>query len=252
MKVELPEILHGMLPESVLNLAARLSKEKLRREAATAKGDKTLIDTSLSSLYVVTVRHDTAGIAPYSGEGATYAELLVIQAELQHGTKKPQRERLQQIIHAAVSHYPLLLIMKESDSVHLSILPAATPCEHLLRLTLDSPAEPMRQDLQQALASPHLKALFERWVCAMQAQKLVQQPPLPQRHPALAYTPLPSPQAAASLAASLHDAELMWKQAHSALKQAANPQERINLAKRRREAADRINALLNQFHLILS
>lgn len=252
MKAELPDILREILPESVLNRASRLSKEMLRRQAASVKGDKALIDAALSALLVMTVRQDTAGIPPYSGEDAMYKEVLVILAELQPGTKKPQRERLQQIIHAAVSHYPLLLIMKEADTIHLSILHASTPCEHIVRLTLDSPAEAMRQDMKQALYSPHLKALFERWICAMQAQKLVIQPPFPQQFPAIAYYPQQTPQISTSLTNSLREAVQAWKQTQSALKQTQNPQERINLAKERRRIAALIHQLHHQYHLIPS
>ena len=248
MRVDLPAALSGCFPESVLNNAVRLSKELLRKQTARIKGDKSVIDSAISSAWVASFRHDTCGIAPYKDENQDYSELLFICVQLNSAVSNKQILRLQELLHIAVP-YPLLLALDAGGSLHLSILPSNTPIEQIARVQVVEMLPDFKADLSLSSTPPdsNLLSLFNRWQCAIYAMNLAAwQPDFNLRVP---YKRLPSLQQAANLARSMHDIELQWKLFSASLKKSRQPQERINasnsLFELRSRAAQLINSLTN-------
>ena len=247
---DFPTVLTGMLPEFALSVGVRLSKDLLRKHAARVKGDKALIDSSISSAWVTTLRHDTCGVAPYKSEQeGDFSELLVIGIHLHAEVTPAQISRLQQLIHIAVP-YPLLLTIEAGKAEYLSILPPGAPVDSLVRAQVN-PAIPEFFSYvcwQQEIPHPHLLALFNRWSCALHALALMQNKPAVCAD--LPFVPLDSPQAAARLADSLHLLNQEWKATSLNLKKATNPQQRITLSKKCRQVGVQIHQLLQSYQII--
>ncbi len=250
MRTDSPGILSVMLPEQALGVAVRLPKELLRKHAARVKGDKALIDASVSSAWVTTLRHDTCGIAPYKSEdGSDYSELLAVSVTLRDDATPAQLNRLQQLIHIAVP-YPLLLAITEGENEHLSILPPSTAVDSLIRAQVQPGVPEFVRFVSwpQAPLPLHLLELFNRWTCAIQALALMQNKPAVCAE--LPFVPLASPQAAAELANTLRRLNQNWKTVSLELKKATNPQQRITLAKQRHQLAAQIQQLLQSNRII--
>lgn len=247
---EFPTVLIGMLPDSVLNVGVRLSKELLRNRAARIKGDKALIDAAVSSAWVTTLRHDTCGVAPYKSETeGDFSELLVVGVQAHSDITPAQIGRLQQLLHIAVQ-YPLLLAVDAGNAVYLSLLPQGAPMESLVRAQV-LPAVPeffRYVAWQQESRPPHLMALFHRWACALHALELMQNKPAACAD--LPFIPRDSPQVAAHLAADLHRLNQEWKAVSQELKKTTNPQQRITLSKKRRHLGTQICQLLQTHNII--
>lgn len=247
---DFPTVLTGMLPESALSVGVRLSKELLRKHAARVKGDKALIDASIASAWVTTLRHDTCGVAPCKdGQEGDFTELLAIGVRLYAGVAPAQISRLQQLIHMAVQ-YPLLLAMESGNAEYLSVLPQGAPVDSMVRaLVLPSVPEFFAYvGWQQESPPPHLMALFHRWACAVHALALMQNKPA--ACPELPFAPLASPQAAARLADSLYRLNQDWKTVSADLKKASNPQQRISLSKQRHQLGVQIHRILQTYHIL--
>lgn len=247
---DFPTVLTGMLPEFALSVGVRLSKELLRKHAARVKGDKALIDSSVASAWVTTLRHDTCGLAPYKSEQeGDFSELVVIGVQVHAEATPAQIGRLQQLIHIAVP-YPLLLSVESGKVAYLSLLPPGAPVDSLVRAQVN-PSIPeffSYVSWQQKSPSPHLLALFHRWTCAVHALSLMQNKPAVCAE--LPFVPLDSTQVAAQLADSLHRLNQEWKTTSLDLKKAINPQQRITLSKKCRQLGVQIHQLLQSHHLL--
>lgn len=246
---DFPTVLAGMLPDSALSVGVRLSKELLRKHAARVKGDKALIDATVSSAWVTTLRYDTCGVAPYKSETeGDFSEILVVGVQAHAEVTPVQIGRLQQLLHIAVQ-YPLLLAVETGNAVYLSILPQGAPLDALVRVqVLPSVPEFFRYVAwQQESRPPHLKALFHRWSCALHALELMQNKPAVCAD--LPFVPLDSPLVAAQLAADLHRLNQEWKAVSQELKKTTNPQQRITLSKKRRHLGTQICQLLQTHNI---
>lgn len=243
MKAELPVLLAGFVPAPILDAAVRLSKDLLRRRAAQAKGDKALIDKALLSVWVTSLRHDTCGIPPYKDDRGDYSELLLIVASLTPDLKYAKRRRVQEMIHIALP-YPTLLVLEDGPALHISALPPSTPVENLVQLTLSAEAPELLADLKvpQVPPAPHLKAVFERWLCAIHAQRIHQNPP-----PGISsypYLRLATAKQAEVLAQTLHSLTNELSSVVTELKRSHQPQRRITLAKARKCLSSQIISTL--------
>ena len=243
-------VLTRMLPERVLSVAVRLSKELLRRHAARVKGDKALIDSVVASAWVTTMRHDTCGVAPYKSEQeGDFSELVVAGVRLHAEATPAQINRVQQLIHIAVP-YPLLLAIETGKAAYLSILPPEASLDSMVRAQV-LPSVPEFFSyvawLQEA-RPPHLMSLFHRWSCALHALALMQNKPAVCSE--LPFVPLESPQAASQLADSIHRLNQEWKATTLDLKKATNPQQRITLSKKCHHLGIQIHQLLQSHHLL--
>lgn len=244
MRVNIPAVLSGCFPESVLNNAVRLPKELLRKETFRIEGDKSVIVSAISSAWVISFRHDTCGIAPYKDENQNYSELLFICVQLNNAVSDKQILRLQELLHIAVP-YPLLLALDAGESLHLSILPSHTPIEQIARVQVVEMLPDFKADLSLPFTPPdsNLLSLFNRWQCAIYAMYLAAwQPDFNLRVP---YKRLPNPQQAANLVRSLRDIEFQWKSFSASLKKSRQPQERINASNSLFELRSRAYQLIN-------
>lgn len=233
-----------------MSVAVRLSKELLRKHAARVKGDKALIDATVSSAWVTTLRHDTCGVAPYKSETeGDFSELLVVGVQAHAEVTPVQIGRLQQLLHIAVQ-YPLLLSVDAGNAEYLSLLPQGAPLESLVQAQV-LPAVPeffRYVAWQQESRPPQLMALFNRWACALHALALMQNKPAVCSD--LPFVPLASPQVAAQLSADLHCLNQEWKAVSQELKKTTNPQQRITLSKKRRHLGTQICQLLQTHNII--
>lgn len=247
MRGELPVLLQGFLKKPALDVAVSLSKETLRQEVSRVKGDKALIDASVSSAWATALRHETCGIPGFSDD--KYAELIVICAKLAPGVREAKVARLQALLHIAVC-YPLLLVLEGEGTVRVSAKLDGDTIEQMISVTLTAPAKAFVGDLTvpQDKPAPHLMAVYHRWFCAIHAQLLHQSPPLPNLE--LPYKRLLTPEDSARAALCLRSLELKWKEVSSALKHAVNPQDRINLAKQRKNIVNQIKSDLKQLKLL--
>ncbi|MGN0820177.1 MAG: DUF4391 domain-containing protein [Akkermansia sp.] len=241
MNAELPVLLQGMLPPEVPAVAVPLTKTLLRRQTARKKGDKALIDAAVESAWVTSLRFDTCGIPP---AGEEYAELLVVCLRLSAAATPKQMSRLEEILLAAIP-YPVFLIAAGDGFVRLSALPPHTPIADRVGLTLSAPAPEFTADLAvpQPEPEPNLRAVFDRWLCALYAQRLVLNPP--KSVTAAPYRRLSSPAEAEALETQLNALRQQFAAARTGLKHAHNPADQIKYAKARRRAADEIAALLS-------
>ncbi len=245
MKRDLPALLPGLLPDSVLDCAVRMPKEQLRTSCASRKGDKTLIDTSIASARVSSLRYDTCGIPPYRDGEDSVTEILVAICRL-NDTQGVQR--LREMFHGTIPHH-LLLLLECPDVLYLSAAPAKTPLSQLVFADLSSPHPDFAHDMSAAVVDArHLKEVLDRWLCALHALWLTTHGP--SIHPLLLYRPVASPAVAVELKRSLAALDQQWRSAHAALKKPLSPQARIEASKRRIDAATSINLLLNQYNLI--
>lgn len=244
MKVELPRLLPGLLPEKVLDVAARMPKTVLRERAASKKGDKARIDADIPSAWVTTLRHDTCGVPPYDGD-APVREILVLVCRV--SGDQQHLPRLREMLHGAIPNH-LLLLMESSSALYLSALPKGALLSQLVRAELSSPHPDFARDMSSAVALKNLKEVFDRWLCALYALHLSSHGP--KMSPLLPYRPTSSPEEAAALKHSLSSLDDRWRKANAVLKQKRSPQERINASRTRRVAADEIKALLSKYQLI--
>ena len=239
---ELPPLLQGMLPQPVSEVAVPLTKTLLRKQTARKKGDKALIDASVESAWVTSLRFDTCGIPP---AGEEYVELLVLCLQTAPAATPKQMSRLEEILLAAIP-YPVFLMVAGAGFVRLSALPPHTPIAERVGLTLSAPAPEFTADLTvpQPEPEPNLRAVFERWLCALRAQRLVLNPP-----PSVSSVPyrrLSSPEEAVRLEKQLNALQQQFASAQAELRRVRNPHERIRLSRERRQAAEKI------FRIIMS
>lgn len=247
---DFPTVLSGMLPERALSVAVRLSKELLRKHAARVKGDKALIDSTVASAWVTSLRHDTCGIAPYKSEQeGDFSELVVIGVQAHAEVTPAQIGRLQQLIHIAVP-YPLLLAVESGQAAYLSILSPGASLDSMVRAQVISEIAEFFcfVNWPQEIPHPHLLTLFHRWACAVHALALMQNKP--DICTELPFVPLDSPQVATQLSDSLHRLNQEWKTTSLDLKKATNPQQRITLSKKCRQLGVQIHQLLQSHHLL--
>ena len=232
--------MQGMLPPTVLEVAVQLSKTLLRRQTARKKGDKALIDAAVESAWVTSLRFDTCGIPP---AGEEYAELLVVCLCLSEAATPKQISRLEEILLAAIP-YPVFLIAAGAGFVRLSALPPNTPISARVGLTLSAPAPEFTADLAvpQPEPEPNLRAVFDRWLCALYARRLVFNPPPPVS--SVPYRRLASPDEAACLERRLNALRQQFSSAQAELRRVRNPNDRIRLAKDRKQAAEAIVSIL--------
>ena len=238
---ELPVLLRGMLPPEVLAVAVPLTKTLLRKRTARKKGDKALIDAAVESVWSTSLRFDTCGIPP---AGEEYAELLVLCLQTAPAATPKQMSRLEEILLAAIP-YPVFLMVAGAGFVRLSALPPHTPIAARVGLTLSAPAPEFTADLavSQPEPEPNLRAVFDRWLCALYAQRLALNPP--KSVTAAPYRRLSSPTEAEALETQLNALRQQFAAAYTGLKHAHNPADQIKYAKARRRAADEIAALLS-------
>lgn len=238
---ELPVLLQGMLPPEVLAVAVPLTKTLLRKRTARKKGDKALIDAAVESVWSTSLRFDTCGIPP---AGEEYAELLVLCLQTAPAATPKQMSRLEEILLAAIP-YPVFLMVAGAGFVRLSALPPHTPIAERVGLTLSAPAPEFTADLAvpQPEPEPNLRAVFDRWLCALYAQRLALNPP--KSVTAAPYRRLSSPAEAEALETQLNALRQQFAAAYTGLKHAHNPADQIKYAKARRRAADEIAALLS-------
>ncbi|MGN0873848.1 MAG: DUF4391 domain-containing protein [Akkermansia sp.] len=240
MNAELPPLLQGMLPQPVSEVAVPLTKTLLRRQTARKKGDKALIDAAVESAWVTSLRFDTCGIPP---AGEEYAELLVVCLRLSETATPKQMSRLEEILLAAIP-YPVFLIAAGAGFVRLSALPPNTPIADRVGLTLSAPAPEFTADLAvpQPEPEPNLRAVFDRWICALYAQRLVLNPPPPVSP--VPYRRLASPDEAACLERRLNALRQQFSSAQAELRRVRNPNDKIRLAKERRQAVEKLRNIL--------
>ena len=237
---ELPPLLQGMLPQPVSEVAVPLTKTLLRKQTARKKGDKALIDAAVESAWVTSLRFDTCGIPP---AGEEYAELLVLCLQTAPAATPKQMSRLEEIVLAAIP-YPVFLIVAGAGIVRLSALPPHTPIAERVGLTLSAPAPEFTADLAvpQPEPEPNLRAVFDRWLCALYARRLVFNPPPPVS--SVPYRRLASPDEAACLERRLNALRQQFSSAQAELRRVRNPNDRIRLAKDRKQAAEAIVSIL--------
>lgn len=229
-----------MLPQPVSEVAVPLTKTLLRKQTARKKGDKALIDAAVESAWVTSLRFDTCGIPP---AGEEYAELLVLCLQTAPGATPKQMSRLEEILLAAIP-YPVFLMVAGAGFVRLSALPPHTPIAERVGLTLSAPAPEFTADLAvpQPEPEPNLRAVFERWLCALRAQRFVLKPP-----PSVSSVPyrrLSSPEEAVRLEKQLNALQQQFASAQTELRRVRNPHERIRLSRERRNVAEKIAKIL--------
>lgn len=245
MKVELPALLPDFLPVKALSQAVRVSKELLRSQAASKKGDKTLIDSSITSAWVTSLRPDLCGQASLCETKSDVTEILVI---LCHLSEERETQRLRELFHISIPHC-FFLLMQGREKLYLSLSRGKGGSGSDVWVDMDSFHGAFVQDIKSAFSSAkHLGEVFDRWFCSLHALKLALRGSA--MYSRLSYAPLDSPTEASELESSLAQLESDWQKAKTELKKIHSPQGRIDAANRRMKSAQAISHLLTSHNLI--
>lgn len=109
------------LPDGCL-VDQRVPKTLLSEHGATTAGDKRRIQEGIGEIrWLAVLKPGTVGISPHRDEAREYLEIAVLAVTLRGpGLNPGNRSRLCELIHRAIP-YPLFLIMRVGQDLHLSL-----------------------------------------------------------------------------------------------------------------------------------
>lgn len=195
----LPSTLDAMLSDKLKSILEVVPQKLLAEKCAAAvnnpDGEKALIKNTVEKMLVTSLRPDTVQIAAHEDSECDYRECLIAVVYLKEITAKELSAsvtRLQSVIHQAIP-YPLLLCLKEknTETLHFSTQPlrivamdpakrkvAAAKSLFSVRLPEFTPAT---RDclLFSSEKNQNLKRVYEQWMCAILALKLVYERSIP-------------------------------------------------------------------------
>lgn len=234
----MPALLQRMLPPELLDIYMELPKGGLTSGDTLKRGEKRLIETQVASAHGTVINEDLWHLIPAS---ADTEELLILNLSVAATCTGTQRNRLTEILHRQFPN-PLLLFIHHGGSTYLS----ARYGEHIIRVLLpDSLPPAFVADMDICHGFPaHLRALYNRWLCALYALRLCTDEKLLRLVPHIAYSPESSPAEAEALNAQLNSLINNYSATVSELKDCTQPGRRVDLGKRKHELKEQLLSLI--------
>ena len=223
----IPEFFSDMLPLQWEEYMESLPKTVLLERLSLKRGDRKLIEEGILRTAITAINDDLWPAIPAAADAE---ELLLLSITLQATCTTAQCKRLQELLHSALPH-PLLLLLHVGATRYLSArhgecsisipLPEALPPEFVQAMDIrhGSPA--------------NLRALYNRWLCALHALSLLQHDKLLQLVPNIGFRSF----ATLEQAVQFHKQLSALLREHAALeaelKSCRMPGKRVELANRR-------------------
>lgn len=223
----MPEFFQTVLPPEWEQYVNPLPKAVLPELPNLKRGDKKLIMEVILQASMTVVNDDLWPAIPAAEDAE---ELQMFSIELQATCTTAQRKRLQELLHGALPH-TLLLLLHVGANRYLSArhgeCSICSPLPHVLP-----------QEFAQAMnirhgAPANLRALYNRWLCALHSLSLLQHEKLLQLVPTMRFRHFASPEQAAPFLKQLNALLRELATLDTALKTCRMPGKRVELANRR-------------------
>lgn len=234
----IPDLLQNMLPPELLDIYMELPKGGLTSGDTLKRGEKRLIETQVASAHGTVINEDLWHLIPAS---ADTEELLILNLRVAATCTTTQRNKLTDILHRQFPN-PLLLFIHHGGSTYLS----ARYGEHIIRVLMTDTLPPaFVADLNIRHGYPaHLRALYNRWLCALYALSLCTNEKLLRLAPRIAYSPAPTPTEAEALRSQLNSLINNYSATVSELKDCTQPGRQVELGKRKHELKEQLLSLI--------
>ncbi len=183
-------LIRQMLPAAIADIFATVNKEDIAANCASKRGETTLILEKICSAKYTCVYDATWSAIPEADDAVA---LMIFYVRLHTDCTSAQRNRITELLHRGSAN-PLLLFMQHEDAVYLS----ARFGEHFVKVLLPAQLPPdfvQEMDIRQGFPA-HLRALYNRWICALYALNTATDKQLLAIAGNINYCALPTPQQA--------------------------------------------------------
>ena len=224
----IPELINLMLPPNLAELTP-LPQGSMADHIATRKGDKAMILRTVATVYGTAVNDD---LWPSISAATDAEELDIFYLQLIPACTTTELRRLTQLLHRKIEN-PLLLLLKKDDTLHISAstssgfisfpLPHELPTEFITDM-----------DIRQGYVTD-LRALYNRWLCALYALQLYTNDKLRALSPNLTYLHFDNLQHAQSLCSRVSELLRLHSALTGELRTCRMPGKRVDLANSRED-----------------
>lgn len=183
-------LIRQMLPAAIADIFATVNKEDIVSNCASKRGEGVLILEQVKSARYTCI-YDA--IWPDIPESEDAVALMIFYVCLNAECTTPRRNRITELLHRG-SGNPLLLFIQHKNDVYLS----ARFGEHFVKVLLPAQLPPdfvQEMDIRQGFPA-HLRALYNRWICALYALNTATDKQLLAIAGNINYCALPTPQQA--------------------------------------------------------